>query len=102
MFEVEKSDHNLGQEIQKALIEKGIQTPWDNNGLTEKEKISIIENHFREIMNTLGLDLTDDSLMDTPKRVAKMFVNEVFGVSILPNFLNVRRLKTLWLIMICF
>lgn len=78
MFEIEKSDHDLGDEIQKALIEKGIQTPWNDNGLTEKEKISIIENHFREIMNTLGLDLTDDSLMDTPKRVAKMFVNEVF------------------------
>lgn len=78
MFEIEKSDYNLGQEIQKALIEKGIHTPWNDNKLSEKEKVSKIEYHFHEIMTTLGLDLSDDSLIDTPKRVAKMFVNEVF------------------------
>jgi len=47
--------------------------------MDDKRKIELIENHFGEIMHILGLDLTDDSLKGTPKRVAKMFVNEVFS-----------------------
>jgi GTP cyclohydrolase I len=47
--------------------------------LSDDEKIEKIEGHFREIMTTLGLDLTDDSLNGTPKRVAKMFVKEAFS-----------------------
>jgi len=47
--------------------------------LTDEEKIDKIEGHIREIMQTLGLDLTDDSLNGTPKRVAKMYVKEVFS-----------------------
>jgi GTP cyclohydrolase IA len=46
--------------------------------LTDEEKIDIIEKHFKEIMHVLGLDLTDDSLTGTPKRVAKMYVKEMF------------------------
>lgn len=46
---------------------------------SDEEKIKIISRHFREIMNTLGLDLADDSLKGTPGRVAKMFVKEVFS-----------------------
>jgi GTP cyclohydrolase I len=42
-------------------------------------KIELIEKHFREIMNIMGLDLTDDSLKGTPHRVAKMYVKEVFS-----------------------
>ena len=42
-------------------------------------KIELIENNFREIMHVLGLDLSDDSLKDTPKRVAKMYVKEFFS-----------------------
>jgi len=47
--------------------------------LTSAEKIEIIKDDVRHIMETLGLDLTDDSLSGTPNRVAKMFVNEIFG-----------------------
>ncbi|WP_203255697.1 GTP cyclohydrolase I FolE [Hyunsoonleella ulvae] len=47
--------------------------------LTNEEKIDIIKDDVRHIMETLGLDLTDDSLSGTPNRVAKMFVNEIFG-----------------------
>ncbi|MFD2726661.1 GTP cyclohydrolase I FolE [Hyunsoonleella rubra] len=47
--------------------------------LTNDEKIDIIKDDVRHIMETLGLDLTDDSLRGTPNRVAKMFVNEIFG-----------------------
>lgn len=46
--------------------------------LTASEQITTIEHHFREIMLALGLDVLDDSLRDTPLRVAKMFVNEAF------------------------
>jgi GTP cyclohydrolase I len=46
--------------------------------LSDKEKIKRIAANFREIMETLGLDLTDDSLRGTPERVAKMYVQEIF------------------------
>ena len=45
---------------------------------SDEEKISIIEEKFRDIMETIGLDLSDDSLSGTPHRVAKMFVKEIF------------------------
>lgn len=44
-----------------------------------QEKIEIIQHHFHQIMETLGMDMNDDSLKDSPKRVAKMYVNEIFG-----------------------
>src|SRR5579859_3537823 len=51
----------------------------DAFALSDEEKMEKIEGHFREIMTTLGLDLNDDSLNGTPKRVAKMFVKEAFS-----------------------
>jgi GTP cyclohydrolase IA len=47
--------------------------------ISEEEKINMIKQDVQHIMETLGLDLTDDSLKGTPNRVAKMFVNEIFG-----------------------
>ena len=47
--------------------------------LSDSEKIEAIQVDVENILNTLGMDLTDDSLKGTPKRVAKMFVNEIFG-----------------------
>ncbi|NNL08514.1 MAG: GTP cyclohydrolase I FolE, partial [Croceitalea sp.] len=47
--------------------------------IDDNEKIERIEKNVREMMLTLGLDLEDDSLNGTPKRVAKMFVKEIFG-----------------------
>ena len=47
--------------------------------LSSETKIQRIEEHFREIMHTLGLDLQDDSLQGTPRRVAKMLVSEIFS-----------------------
>ena len=46
--------------------------------LTDKEKINEIEKHFEEILKILGLDLENDSLKDTPKRIATMYVEEIF------------------------
>ena len=51
----------------------------DAFNLSEDEKINMIKQDVQHIMETLGLDLSDDSLKGTPNRVAKMFVNEIFG-----------------------
>ena len=51
----------------------------DAFAMSDAEKIAKIEYHFREIMHTMGLDLTDDSLKGTPHRVAKMYVKEIFS-----------------------
>ena len=58
-----------------------IKTPLreDAFSISDDNKIKIIESHFKEIMLTLGLDLTDDSLKGSPKRVAKMYVKELFS-----------------------
>ena len=58
-----------------------IETPLKENAFDKSnfEKIKTIENHFRIILNELGLDLNDDSLKGTAYRVAKMYVNEIFG-----------------------
>ena len=55
-----------------------METPVTKNGLSSKEKIDKIEGNFNQILDTLGLDRADDSLLDTPKRIAKMYVNEIF------------------------
>lgn len=61
-------------------IATSIETPLRSDAfeISDKAKIEKIAYHFGEIMNTLGLDLTDDSLSGTPKRVAKMYVEEIF------------------------
>ena len=66
--------------MQNIIIEQAIDEAKETLGqpLTKSEQIERIEYHFRKIMETLGLDLTDDSLMNTPMRVAKMYVNETF------------------------
>lgn len=63
----------------KQILENVRPTPMVHNGLTNEEKIARITEKFTDIMQTLGLDLGDDSLSETPHRVAKMYVNEVFG-----------------------
>ena len=47
--------------------------------LSDDQKIEAIKKDVERILNTLGMDLTDDSLKGTPNRVAKMFVKEIFG-----------------------
>lgn len=69
------------EEIGDNHVATSIETPMreDAFDLSDTEKIEKIEAHFREIMLTLGLDLTDDSLRGTPKRVAKMYIKEIFS-----------------------
>ena len=73
--------HLSEEEIGDEHAFTGIETPLraDAFALSEEEKMSKIEHHFRAIMETLGLDLNDDSLKGTPKRVAKMYVQEIFN-----------------------
>ena len=68
-------------EIIDDHILTAIDTPLRKDAfkLDDELKIELIEKNFREIMNILGLDLNDESLRDTPKRVAKMYVKEIFS-----------------------
>jgi GTP cyclohydrolase IA len=77
-FNKTKCDPDLGRRVHEHLVKMGVETPTVDNGVDRKDKIEIIEKNFTEIMKAMGLDLSDDSLMDTPKRVAKMYVNEIF------------------------
>ena len=58
-----------------------IETPMREDAflLSDEEKIAQIEDKFRDIMNIMGMDLTDDSLQGTPHRVAKMYIKEIFS-----------------------
>lgn len=62
----------------KSILKKVTPTPMKPNQLSAHEKKEKITALFTEIMETLGLDLSDDSLRETPHRVAKMYVDEVF------------------------
>ena len=75
------SDFNDIDAIGDVHVSSSSDTPMraDAFKLTNNEKIDIIRDDVRHIMETLGLDLSDDSLNGTPNRVAKMFVNEIFG-----------------------
>ena len=77
-FDKTKADPALGRKVHQYLVSVGVETPVIDNGLSRKEKIQKIEDNFDEIVATLGLDSKDDSIKDTPKRVAKMYVNEIF------------------------
>ncbi len=77
-FNKTKTGPELGLKVHEYLVKMGVETPTNPNGLNRTDKIEIIETHMKKIMETLGLDLSDDSLTETPKRVAKMYVNEIF------------------------
>lgn len=79
-FQKTKTDPVLGKAVEKHLKSVGINTPTDPTFLnrTSEDKINFIRENVEGIMTMLGLDLKDDSLADTPKRVAKMFVLEKF------------------------
>lgn len=67
------------ERVQRALIERGIETPMLETGLDRQQKYERIRDSFRDIAKTLGLDLSDDSLRETPQRIAKMYVDEIFS-----------------------
>lgn len=65
--------------VKHVLVEAGLETPMIDNDLTAEEKKVRISHAMAEIARTLGLDLNDDSLRDTPDRIAKMYVDEIFS-----------------------
>ena len=65
--------------VRSALEARGLETPMRDNGLSRDQKYQKINQLMTEIVQTLGLDLNDDSLRETPHRIAKMYVDEVFG-----------------------
>ncbi|MBE1287999.1 MAG: GTP cyclohydrolase I FolE [Alteromonadaceae bacterium] len=65
--------------VRQALIDAGLETPMIENGLSDEQKRAQIQQHMSQIMDVLGLDLDDDSLCDTPRRIAKMYVDEIFS-----------------------
>ena len=69
-FEQDGDNHSMTN-VQNILLD-------DAFDLSDDEKIAIIQEYFKNIMLTLGLDLNDDSMRGTPYRVAKMYVNEIF------------------------
>jgi GTP cyclohydrolase I len=75
-----KTDIELGKKVHQYLVEQGVETPVviEKLNVPEKKKLVAIEKNVKAIMETLGMDLTDDSLIETPTRVAKMYVQEIF------------------------
>lgn len=79
-----KNSQNFSQsndDLGDNHISSSAETPMRIDAFEKDDelKIELIAKHFKEIMHILGLDLNDDSLKGTPKRVAKMYVNEVFS-----------------------
>ncbi|MEO0436233.1 MAG: GTP cyclohydrolase I FolE [Pseudomonadota bacterium] len=75
------NSHLISEEallVRDALIEHGLETPLIDNGLDRDEKYERIRDSFTTIVDALGLDLRDDSLQETPHRIAKMYVDEIF------------------------
>ena len=72
-----KTDRKLGYEIKKYLIKKGVETPTVKVNLTSEEKIELIRDNMKTIIEVLGLDTEDDSISGTAERVARMYVNEL-------------------------
>lgn len=65
--------------VRDTLVQHGLETPMIDNGLSAEQKYRRIEALMREVVETLGLDLGDDSLAETPHRIAKMYVREIFS-----------------------
>jgi GTP cyclohydrolase I len=67
------------QLVRNALLENGLETPMIENGLSNEQKYERIRGLMNDVVRTLGLDLNDDSLTQTPHRIAKMYVSEIFS-----------------------
>lgn len=88
-------------QVRQALVERGLETPLIENGLSRDEKYARIRAAFTEVTETLGLDLRDDSLRETPHRIAKMYVDEIFsgldysrfpGIAVIENKMGVEEM----------
>jgi GTP cyclohydrolase I len=67
------------QLVRTALIANGLETPMIEGSLTARQKYERVKDLMAEVVATLGLNLDDDSLAETPHRIAKMYVHEIFS-----------------------
>lgn len=67
------------ESVRQALLDRGLETPLSGLQLSRDEKYARIKDAMTEVVTTLGLDLSDDSLEETPHRIAKMYVDEIFS-----------------------
>lgn len=79
MIDKRKTDPGLGKQIHEVLVEAGIETPMAEYNYDDDYKKNVILEAVRNIMRALNLNLDDDSLSETPKRIAKMYVDELYG-----------------------
>jgi GTP cyclohydrolase IA len=79
-YDKTKCDPVLGKKVREYLTKVGVETPINEEALSveNKKKIDILEDAFTTIWKTVGMDLNDDSLMETPNRMAKMYINEIY------------------------
>lgn len=76
-----------GELVNEYLVKKGIQTPLTELVHVDRDtKVNKIQDLMKDVLETLGLDMTNDSLEETPLRVAKMFVDEIFSGLVPENF----------------
>ena len=73
-------------QVRHALLERDLETPLIADRQDRDSKYQRIKQSFTDIVTTLGLDLTDDSLCETPHRIAKMYVDEIFSGLDYSNF----------------
>ena len=87
--------------VRIALEQCGLETPMKASHLTRDEKYDRVKAAFADIADALGLDLSDDSLEETPHRIAKMYVDEIFSglnydnfpkISVIENKMNVEEM----------
>lgn len=72
--------------VRQRLLDAGLETPLVDHALSNEQKYERIQGLMAEVLTTLGLDLSDDSLEETPHRIAKMYVYEVFSGLDYENF----------------
>ena len=72
--------------VRDTLVAKGLETPLLPSDMSADEKYVRIKGLLTEVVSTLGLDLQDDSLAETPHRIAKMYVHEIFSGLDYQNF----------------
>ena len=91
----ETSSENNFDEVGDDHVSNSIETPIrkDAFDISNEKKKEIISEHFKVIMETLGLDLTDDSLKGTPHRVAKMYVEEIFEALDNSKIINIKKFE---------
>ncbi|MGS0691924.1 GTP cyclohydrolase I FolE [Shewanella sp. 30m-9] len=86
-------DLSQAEQVKNALIAKGLETPLLPSDMNTQQKYDRIKGLMTEVISTLGLDLSDDSLCETPHRIAKMYVNEVFAGLDYANFPKIAQIE---------